>query len=216
MKIGLMGGTFNPIHTAHLRLAEEARVACHLDRVIFIPAADPPHKQLAGDVPFIQRYRMVSLAIADNPFFELSPLEGERGGKSYSIDTIQAFQGKNPNDELFFIIGGDSFLEIGLWHRYAEIFRSCSLVVVERPGCTISDPLNTLPVVIRGEFRYDAETRRLEHDSGHSVRFIPGYPQDISSTEIRRLSAAGKSIDHLVPPAVAAYISQQRIYSECP
>jgi nicotinate-nucleotide adenylyltransferase len=215
MKIGLMGGTFNPIHNAHLRIAEEARIACGLDRVIFIPAADPPHKKLAEDVPFSRRCQMVGLAIAGNPFFELSPLEGERSGKSYSIDTIHIFRKQKPNDELFFIIGGDSFMEIGLWHRYADIFRACHLIVFERPGCIIEDPHGTLPAVVKGEFIYDEDSRRLQHESGHFVQFMPDILQDISSTAIRRLSTEGKSIDALVPPKLAAYISQQRIYSEC-
>lgn len=214
MKIGLMGGTFNPIHNAHLRIAEEARIACALDRVIFIPAADPPHKKLAGDVSFDLRCQMVLLAIKDNPFFELSPLEGDRGGKSYSIDTIRIFQKQMPDAELYFIIGGDSFLELGSWHRYADIFRSCHLVVFERPGCIIENPHDALPTIVKGEFGYDGETRRLSHVSGHSVHFVPGLLQDISSTEIRRLSASGQSIEQFVPPAVAAYISQQRIYNE--
>ncbi len=213
MKIGLMGGAFNPIHNAHLRIAEEARTACGLDRVIFIPTADPPHKKLAGDVPFELRCQMVRLAIQGNPYFELSLLEGERGGKSYSIDTIQILQKQLPNDELFFIIGGDSFLELGVWHRFADIFRSCHLIVFERPGCQINDPYNALPVVIKAEFSYDSGSRRLLHASGHTVRFVPDILQDISSTEIRRLFASGESIDRLVPPEVAAYISQQRIYN---
>jgi nicotinate-nucleotide adenylyltransferase len=215
MKTGLMGGTFNPIHNAHLRIAEDARIACGLDRVIFIPASDPPHKKLAGDVPFDLRCQMVRLAINGNPYFELSPLEGERSGKSYSIDTIQIFRKQRPDDELFFIIGGDSFLEIGSWHRYADIFSSCHLIVFERPGCLIEDPYGALPVVIREEFSYDESSRRLSHVSGHFVNFAPGVLQNISSTAIRRLSAAGKSVEGLVPPAVAAYISQQRIYNEC-
>jgi nicotinate-nucleotide adenylyltransferase len=216
MKIGLMGGTFNPIHNAHLRIAEEARIACGLDRVIFIPAADPPHKELAGGVLFSRRCEMVHLAITGNQYFELSQLEGERSGKSYSIDTIQIFRKQMPNDELFFIIGGDSFLEIGLWHCYADIFRYCNLIVFERPGCIIDDPSATLPAVIKGEFSYDDASRRLLHESGHFVQFVPDNPLDISSTEIRRISAEGKSIDALVPREVAAYISQQRIYRECP
>jgi len=114
MKIGLMGGTFNPIHRAHLRIAEEARDLCGLDRVLFIPAADPPHKPLAGDVSFAVRCEMVRLAIAGNPAFELSEVEGEREGKSYSIDTIGFFHTQRPDDQLFFIIGSDSFFEIGL------------------------------------------------------------------------------------------------------
>ena len=216
MKTGLMGGTFNPIHNAHLRIAEVALVACGLDRVIFIPVADPPHKQLAGGVLFGRRCEMVRLAIAGNPFFEISPLEGERCGKSYSIDTIQIFRKQMPNDELFFIIGGDSFLEIGLWRCYADIFRFCHLIVFERPGCIITDPYDALPADIKVEFNYNDGSRRLLHESGHFVQFVPGSLLDISSTEIRRLSVEGKSIDALVPPEVAAYISQQRIYSKCP
>lgn len=210
-----MGGTFNPIHNAHLWIAEKARTACALDRVIFVPASDPPHKKLAGEVPFSVRCQMVRLAIEGNPFFELSRLEGERSGKSYSIDTIRIFRARLPDDELFFIIGGDSFLELGLWRCYADIFRSCHLIVFERPGCIIADPYETLPVVIRAEFSYDAETRCLRHESGYTVQFVEDDLMDISSTEVRRLSAAGLPVDTFVPPAVAAYISQQRIYDEC-
>lgn len=216
MKIGLMGGTFNPVHLAHLRIAEEAREACALDRVAFIPAADPPHKPLTGGISFELRCEMVRMAIAGNPAFEFSDIEGERAGKSYSIDTVEIFAARHPADELFFIIGGDSFLEFGLWHRYAEFFEICSLIVVERPGCPISNPLETLPVAIRGEFRYTAATRQLVHRTGRSIQILRGCPLDISSTEIRRLVAAGRSISYLVPPNVEAYIKNQRIYTECP
>jgi nicotinate-nucleotide adenylyltransferase len=215
-RIGLMGGTFNPVHLAHLRIAEEARDMCGLDRVVFIPAGDPPHKPLAGEVPFAQRCEMVRLAIAGNPAFELSEIEGQRAGKSYSIDTIAAFRRAHPADHLFFIIGSDSFLEIGLWHRFAEIFRSCSLIVVERPGCPVSDPPAALPIAIRQELSYSAASRLLEHSAGTSVRFISGCPLAISSSEIRRLAAAGRSIAYLVPPPVEAYIKEQRMYNECP
>ena len=216
MKIGLMGGTFNPVHLAHLRIAEEARDLCGLDKVVFIPAADPPHKPLAGDVPFRQRYEMVRLAIAGNPAFELSDIEEQRPGKSYSIDTIAAFRREHPEDQLFFIIGSDSFLEIGLWHRYVEIFRSCNLIVVERPGYPVNDPISALPVAIRGEVRYTRDLHRLEHAAGTTVKFLSGCPLEVSSSEIRRLAAAGHSITYLVPPEVEAYIKEQRIYSECP
>lgn len=215
MNIGLMGGTFNPIHRAHLRIAEEARDLCGLDRVLFIPAADPPHKPLAGEVPFEQRCEMVRLAIAGNPDFELTDIEGQRAGKSYSVDTLGFFRTQLPDDKLFFIIGSDSFLEIGLWHRYAEIFRLCSLVVVERPGRPVQDPLEALPVAIRGEFSYTEELRILRHASGHQVHILKGRPLDISSSGIRSLVATGRSISHLVPTAVEAYIKNQRIYTEC-
>jgi len=215
MKIGLMGGTFNPVHLAHLRIAEEAREACGLDRVLFIPAADPPHKPLAGQVSFSQRCCMVALAIAGNPCFELSDIEGNRPGKSYSIDTIRALRAEHPDDELHFIIGGDSFLEIGLWYRYDDILRSCSLIVVERPGSPISDPLAALPVAIRSEFRYTAASRALAHQSGTGIRLLSGCPLDISSSAIRSLVEQGRSITYLVPPAVEAYITEQGIYHQC-
>ena len=215
MNIGLMGGTFNPVHLAHLRIAEEARESFGLDTVVFIPAADPPHKPLSGDVAFTQRCEMVGLAIAGNPSFELSDIEGQRAGKSYSIDTLGYFRTQRPDDTLFFIIGSDSFFEIGLWHRYAEIFRLCNLIVVERPGRPVTDPLAALPVAIRGEFSYTSESHRLQHESGQSVHFLKGCPLDISSTGIRHLVACSRTITYLVPSAVEAYITNQRIYTEC-
>ena len=216
MNIGLMGGTFNPVHSAHLRIAEEAREVCSLDQVYFIPAADPPHKALAGDTPFHLRCQMVSIAVAGNPFFKLSDIEGHRAGKSYSIDTIGIFRERNTDAALFFIIGSDSFFEIGSWHRYAEIFHLCSLIVVERPGFSPTDLLEALPVAIRAEFSYTPPSRTLQHVSGRSVHFLKGCPMDISSTNIRHLVATGRSIANLVPPGVESYINDQRIYCECP
>lgn len=215
MRIGLLGGSFNPIHNAHLCIAGEAQDACLLDRVIFIPAAHPPHKSLAGNISFERRSQMVSMAIAARADFELSTIEAERDGKSYSIDTIRTFRERFPGDDLFFIIGGDSFLEIGLWHNYDEIFHLCNLIVVERPGCPVINPLQALPAAVRGLFTIDGETGRLMHRSGTTIFFITGSPQELSSTEIRRLAAGGADITRYVPPEVAAYISQQRIYHQC-
>jgi nicotinate-nucleotide adenylyltransferase len=214
MRIGLFGGSFNPVHRAHLRIAAEARSACMLDRVIFIPAADPPHKMLAGDVSFEQRSEMVRIALADIPGFEISTVEAERGGKSYSIDTIRTFRELFPDDDLFFIIGGDSFLDLGTWHRVADIFPLCSLIVVERPGCAVPRPIDALPGDLRGLFSQDA-SGGLIHRSGTVVTFITGSPLELSSTEIRRIAAAGGTITRYVPLDVAAYISQQRIYRSC-
>jgi nicotinate-nucleotide adenylyltransferase len=215
MRIGLLGGSFNPVHNAHLRIADEAQSSCRLDRVIFIPAADPPHKPVAGDISFACRSTMVGIAIAEKTGFELSMLEAERHGKSYSIDTIRIFRERFPHDELFFIIGADSFLEIGTWHRYGEILTSCNLIVVERPGAPVSDLIDALPKAVREEFTYDHDEARLTHRSGTTITVITGTPLDISSTEIRRRAAADADISASVPPDVAAYISQQRIYHQC-
>jgi nicotinate-nucleotide adenylyltransferase len=214
MRIGLLGGSFNPVHNAHLYIALEAKAACTLDKVIFIPAADPPHKPIVCGVSFEQRSEMVSRAISGRTDFEISTIEAERGGKSYSIDTIRIFRERFPHDDLFFIIGGDSFLEIGTWHRYAEIFGLCNLIVINRPGCPIVNPLDALPEAVRGEFDFNTTTGNMNHHAGTTVYFITGSPMEISSTEIRRLAAAGADITAYLPQDVAAYISQQRIYQK--
>ena len=215
MRVGLLGGSFNPVHNAHLRIAGAAQEACLLDRVVFIPSADPPHKLLEGDISFESRSLMVSMAISSRPDFEMSTVEAERGGKSYSIDTIRIFRVRFPEDDLYFIIGADSFMEIGSWHCFAEIFRSCNLIVVERPGILLVNPLADLPDAVRGAFILDSQSGCLTHESGTTTHFITGSPMELSSTEIRRLAACGADISQYVPPEVAAYISQQRIYHQC-
>lgn len=215
MKTGLLGGTFNPVHNAHFRIAAAAQQACQLDRIFFIPTADPPHKPLAGDISFEHRAEMVRMAIAGNSVFEISTVEAERSGKSYSIDTIGVFMEQYPDDELFFIIGGDSFIEIATWHRYADIFASCNLIVVERPGSHFVNPLDALPDAVKELFRLDVANNCLMHESGNRIFFITGTPFDLSSTEIRRLVATESDISSFVTPEVAAYILQQRIYHQC-
>ncbi|WP_243370281.1 nicotinate-nucleotide adenylyltransferase [Geotalea sp. SG265] len=214
MRIGILGGTFNPIHNAHLRIAEEVRDRLDLERVMFMPTASPPHKLLAGELSFKVRYEMVRLAIADNPCFTVSDLEGRRGGTSYSIHTLQELHGTFPSDEFFFIIGSDSFLDIGSWREYAEIFCLCNLVVVSRPGA-LADPLDqALPAAIADQFTYHVAEKRLEHCSGNSVYAVSGTLLDISSSEIRRLARQGRSIKYLLPAAVEQYIKEQRIYND--
>ena len=192
MKIGILGGTFNPLHNAHLRIAEEVRDRLGLERVMFVPAASPPHKMLEGELSFEVRHEMVRLAIADNPFFTVSDIEGKRGGTSYSIHTLQELHHQFPDDDFFFIIGSDSFLDIGSWKQYADIFNLCNLVVVARPGA-VADPLDAaLPVAIAGEFSYHETEKRLAHSSGHSVYAITGTLLDISSSVIRHLARQGQ------------------------
>jgi len=213
MKIGIIGGTFNPIHIAHLRIAEEIRERFDLARVIFVPAATPPHKPLAGDLPFASRCRMVQLAIAGNHFFSVSDLEGKRRGKSYSIDTIHAFRADYPDDEFFFIVGSDSYLDIGSWRQYASIFACSNVVVVERPGAVVPSPYAALPVDIAHEFCYYDAEKRLAHSSGYSVYYAVGIPLEISSSAIRRLVRLGRSIRYLVPGEVEHFIKEHRLYT---
>jgi nicotinate-nucleotide adenylyltransferase len=212
MKTGILGGTFNPIHLAHLRIAEEVREACALDEVLFIPAASPPHKAVAGDILFAHRLAMVTAAIADNPRFRVSDLEARRSGKSFSVDTLEELRRSDPTGERFFIVGLDSFRDIATWKNFPRLFELAHLVVTARPGVELPDPLAALPVAARAEFCYDGGLKKLRHRSGNTVIFLEETRLDISSTLIRRKVAAGESIRYLVPPVVAAYIAEHNLY----
>lgn len=212
MKTGILGGTFNPIHNAHLRIAEEARDVFHLDKVIFIPAATPPHKPLVGELSFASRLEMVRLAIADNPTFSASDMEGQRGGRSYSIDTLRALKEEFPDDQLYFIVGADSFNDISTWREYTAIFTLCNVICVQRPGSTIKSLAKALPVAMAPQFCYDSAAKRLNHSSGHCVYALDGVLLDISSSHIRQLVRGRRSIRYLVPDAVDHYIKEQRLY----
>ncbi|PLX99532.1 MAG: nicotinate-nicotinamide nucleotide adenylyltransferase [Desulfuromonas sp.] len=212
MKIGILGGTFNPIHLAHLRIAEEVRQACALDQVWFLPAADPPHKVVAGQVGFRQRLAMVEAAIADHPHFRVSDLEARRSGKSYSVDTLEILSLEHPEHSYTFIMGLDSFRDLSSWHQWARLFEFAHLVVVSRPGIPVEAPLELLPVAIRDQFCYDCPSSLLRHRSGKTVLFLTETYLDISSTRLREMVAARQSIRYLVPPVVEAFIEQHALY----
>jgi nicotinate-nucleotide adenylyltransferase len=212
MKTGILGGTFNPIHLAHLRIAEEALQKFRLDRILFIPAADPPHKTIAGEVSFAHRLAMVERAIHDYPAFEASDLETRRRGKSFSVDTLEILRRQDPDGERFFIIGLDSYREIASWKDFARLFDLCHLVVTTRPGVSIENPLAPLPVAIRGDFCYDSRAGKILHKSGNYVFFLAQTQIDISSTQIRQRLLQGQSVRQLVPAAVADYIEEHELY----
>ena len=214
MRIGILGGTFNPIHIAHLRVAEEVREACALDQILFIPAATPPHKATAAEVGFAQRLAMVKAAIDDNPSFAASDIESRRSGKSYSVHTLEILRRERPDDELFFLIGMDSFRDLPSWKEYRRLFHLANVVVADRPGVHPGDPKDLLPVAIREEFCYDCTSQTLLHQSGTSVFFVEETLLDISSTHIRHLLKRGRSIRYLVPPAVEQYIDRHRLYRD--
>ncbi len=211
-RIGLFGGTFNPIHYGHLRPAEEIYEAFQLRRVIFIPAAQPPHKKgkiLASAL----RVEMVRLAIAGNPHFALSEVEVQRPGKSYSIETITHFrEAFGPVAELYFILGLDAFLEIATWKEYRALFELCHFIVMTRPGVGKNFTPGLLPVELAKNFCYDDKKRAYAHPSGFSL-----YPKeitalDISATKIRENLHQGRSVKYLVPPGVEAFIHTHKLY----
>lgn len=210
-RIGLFGGTFNPIHMGHLRGAEEIREAFSLEEVVFIPAALPPHKVTEKLMEAHHRLEMVKRAVQKNPYFSTSDVELRRSGKSYSIDTIRYFQERHPNS-LFFILGRDAFVEIETWKDFQHLFSLCNFIVMTRPGFQgISSP-SSLPGSLIPAFRYDPEDGVWIHTSGSKLFFKEIVFLDISSTKVRELIEKGGSVKYLVPPEVEAYLQEHSLY----
>lgn len=199
MNIGVLGGTFDPIHTGHLIMAEEARAQLNLAEVLFIPAGLPWMRASSSLSPAEHRVHMVRLAITDKPYFKLSTIEVERAGPSYTVDTITELKGRFGRGELFFILGWDSLAELPQWREPWRLIKMCRLVVVPRPGYSAPD-LDSLEVGIPGL------TER--------VILLDKPWVDISATEIRDRVAQGLPIDHLVPEPVARYIREQGLYKQ--
>jgi nicotinate-nucleotide adenylyltransferase len=213
MRIGLFGGTFDPIHWGHLRSAEEVREAFSLDRVVFVPASDPPLKKKKPAATARQRLEMVRLAIADNRGFDLSDIELSRPGKSYTIDTLRHFrQTQVGTNSLYFVLGLDAFREIGSWKEFKEIFPLCHLIVTSRPGSKAPMSLQGLPVAVKKLFCYDRVKKIYRHKSGTLLYFFQLTDIAISASEIRRRLMKRKSIRYLVPPEVESYIEKNRLY----
>jgi nicotinate-nucleotide adenylyltransferase len=213
VRVGIFGGTFNPIHVGHLRAAEEIREQFDLKRIVFIAAATPPHKAVEGGVSGERRTEMVRLAISGNTRFSVSDIELKRPGKSYSIGTIQFFRKRYGTDlDLFFILGMDAFLEIGTWKSFQELFSLCHFIVMTRPGFDKPFSPSILPPKIADDFTYDDGEKRFIHRDGYSVYLGEVTFLDISSTKIREEVSKGRSIRYLLPPEVERYIRRHRLY----
>ena len=195
-RVGIMGGTFDPIHYGHLVTAEAAREQYGLEEIVFVPSGQPPHKKAGTVSDFWRRYQMAVLATAANPFFEVSRMENERGGCSYTVDTVRAFrQLYGAGTELFFVTGADAILEILDWKQPEELLAMCRFIASTRPGYDLRQ-LNAL----LGEY----------FSGSVSILEIPA--PDISSSDIRRRVRRGVSIKYLVPEAVEAYIIKNGLY----
>ncbi len=201
MREGILGGSFDPIHNAHLHVAREAQRRLALDRVLFVPARRPPHKHDRALTPAEHRLAMVKLAIAGIPGFDASDAELRRKGPSYTIDTVSAEIARlGAGWEIFFLVGADQALELDTWHRIGELATLCTLTPVTRPGFRLAD-LDRLSARLSAEVVAKIRSSALD---------IP--PLDVSSTEIRRRIREGRGIAELVPPAVAEYIRQHGLY----
>lgn len=197
-RIGILGGTFNPVHLGHLLIAQDAMEQVGLDRVKFIPSATPPHKKSDHVVAAAHRLRMIKLAIRGREEFELDDIEIRRGGTSYSVDTLSELKRRHPGARVYFIIGADSLRELHLWREVERLVKLCTFVTVPRPG------FDAKPVV---DPRLDAATRRRLRQ-----QILRGHACDIASRDIRARVAGGLPIHYLVPDAVRVYIQRHKLY----
>lgn len=196
-RVGIVGGTFDPIHVGHLAAAREVQEALGLDKVRFIPSARPPHRPDSPGASGYHRLQMARLAVADMPGWEVSDLELAREGKSYTYDTLTTIgrEGLSPL-QIFFITGADAFAEIGTWYRYPDVLTLANFVVVDRPGTALASLRQRLP----------------EDTARSNVILLEANTPAVSATDIRGRVARGESIDGLVPPAVSAYIKKNSLY----
>ncbi len=197
MRIGILGGTFDPPHIGHLVIAEEARKKLALAKVYFVPARQPPHKLSEPVSPLEDRVAMLRLALDDSPFFVLSLLEANRPGPSYTVDTLRQLRTEfPPAAEFFLIMGMDSLAKLPTWHKPGELIQMCRLAVLRRPG-------------------YSAEMDELERKIPgikSKVLFIPAPQLEISSSDLQSRVRGGLSIQSVVPAGVTEYIAQHHLY----
>ncbi len=199
MKVGILGGTFDPPHIGHLVIAQEAMRYLHLSQVVFVPTRQPPHKPTDELTPIDLRLDMVRLAIARNPRFTLSRVDVDREGPTYTIDTIRLLRRQyGEGTDLYFIMGMDSLANLPTWHKPEELVHLCCLAVLNRPGYKVD--LDELEAKVPGV--------------RERIIFIPSPALEVSATDLQRRVRDGEPIDHLVPEAVAAFIYEQGMYRD--
>lgn len=209
MRVGIFGGTFDPIHNGHLRAAEEVGESFSLEKIYFVPVFIPPHKKDQKISGVEDRLNMVRLAIKGNSFFKLSDIEVKRGGISYSMDTIKSMEKKF--EELYYLIGVDAFSEIHTWHQYTDLFYHTNFIVMVRPSHARESGLRMFPSHVRKHIKA-LDDRTFEHVSGKRVHLQLVTQLDISATRIRFFTGEGKSIRYLVPSQVEKYIKGKELY----
>lgn len=200
-KIGIIGGSFDPIHIGHLIIAQDAAERLELSQVVFVPASIPPHKQHLQQADIEHRLNMLSLAIETDIRFSVSDIEMQRGGISYTIDTVRELKTLHPGSELVLIVGSDTLIDLHNWHQPEELLSLCSVATFMRPG--------------EGSVNQIAEKVRLPEEQKKKVleNLIEAHLVEISSTEIRMRVAEGLGIRYLVPPEVEMYIYEHSLYT---
>ncbi|MBU0479873.1 MAG: nicotinate-nucleotide adenylyltransferase [Proteobacteria bacterium] len=211
-RTGVLGGTFDPVHLGHLAVAEHAFASLQLNRVLFIPAARPPHKPDLKITPFVHRAAMLELALQDRPGFVLSTMEEKRSGPSFSVDTLRELRSVlGEAEKIFFLIGMDAFAEIATWKNYRLLPELCDLVVIDRPDFPLELMKKTVSL-------FDPDPPGTAGSPGRNrvragaFHALAMEPVDISSTRIRKTVGEGGAVRGLVPPGVADYIEKKGLY----
>ena len=200
MRVGVIGGTFDPIHLWHLILAEQCRDQAMLDQVLFVPALLPPHKQQKPLTPFAQRVELLTLAISGHAAFRVEDMEEKRSGPSYTVDTLTQLQRQRPGDDLSFIIGSDSLHDLRIWYQPRRILELAALLVVARAGFAT--------------FSAKELKAALKLDDDFSLRYqiVEAPLIAIASRDIRQRISEGRSVRYMIPRAVEAYIQEKGLY----
>lgn len=220
-RVGLYGGSFNPVHFGHLRTAIEVLEQAELAEVWLVPVHVPPHKENEALAPGAARLRMLELAVQGNPNLRACDLELGRAGPSYTIDTVRLVKDQHPELDLSLILGFDAFREIHTWKEYEQLFAACDLLVTSRPPYEVRAGedfvhFGKLPIAVTRSFCYDEHLRCYAHDSGHRLRFVPVTAIDISASRVREAAQSGRSIAFLTPDSVAQHISREGLYLRPP
>ena len=212
MKIGVFGGTFNPIHYGHLRAAEETREILGLDKVLFIPSGNPPLKS-EDLADALKRYKMVRLAVVRNRSFDVLDIECVKSEKSYTVETLEVLLRQYHDAELYFMLGIDAFLDIPNWWRPEQLVSMVNFAVVSRPGREFGEVLSSPYAKTKDLAGSGGESLTLELLSGRKAELVKITPLDISSSDIRRRMRAGRSIKYLLPEEVESFIISNKLYS---
>jgi nicotinate-nucleotide adenylyltransferase len=213
MRTGILGGTFDPVHFGHLGIARAAMGFAGLDRVLLLPCASPPHKQRRDLTDGYRRFAMLTLATQDSPDLLASPHELLRGGTSYTVDTLEGLASELPGDEIFLILGSDSFVELETWRSFREIVRRAALLVVPRPGVEAEEIARRAPEALTAILL--PRGAPLPAPSAGALPFaavVEAVSVDISSTDIRTRAREGRPITGLVTAPVETYIRRQGLY----
>lgn len=216
-RVGIFGGTFNPIHLGHLHAAEEVLEALGLERMIFVPSGEPPHKTGSEEDPIAPaelRLAWVRAAIAGNPRFAVDALEVERGGASYSVETLRTLGKQIAPDLPVFVLGVDAFAEVGTWRDPDALFTLANFAVITRPGRPAEAASHWLPARVQGGFELARDGRSARHRAaGTWVRLLEIAALDISASEIRARLRSGRSVRYLLPETIREAVLHSRIYA---